>query len=144
MFRAFMELDKINESDLHESYNDFGDRQELINKLKSIGRHYNFDSYSNEQLFYIWKKEYAKHIEQESFNDASIDYAYCEECGRRLTDGGYCPVCDDGAEDLDESKVKSEYYCTDCGHFGYYFDDEVADGCCPKCRAHHGNFVKCE
>jgi hypothetical protein len=27
----------------------------------------------------------------------------CAKCGTRLTDGGYCPRCDDGAEDLDDS-----------------------------------------
>ena len=31
------------------------------------------------------------------------NYSYCTFCGKRLTDGGYCPVCDDGAEDLTET-----------------------------------------
>lgn len=32
----------------------------------------------------------------------------CDKCGARLTDGGYCPQCDDGAEDLDEALSASE------------------------------------
>lgn len=27
----------------------------------------------------------------------------CDKCGARLTDGGYCPRCDDGAEDLNDA-----------------------------------------
>lgn len=30
----------------------------------------------------------------------------CDKCGTRLTDGGFCPVCDDGASDLDENIEK--------------------------------------
>lgn len=26
-------------------------------------------------------------------------YKVCRKCGTRLTDGGYCPICDDGEED---------------------------------------------
>ena len=31
-----------------------------------------------------------------------IEIPTCEYCGTRLTDGGYCPVCDHGEEDLME------------------------------------------
>lgn len=32
----------------------------------------------------------------------------CPICGARLTDGGFCPRCDDGAEDLDENVEKHD------------------------------------
>lgn len=32
----------------------------------------------------------------------------CTKCGARLTDGGYCPQCDDGADDLDEDIEKHD------------------------------------
>lgn len=32
----------------------------------------------------------------------------CPVCGARLTDGGFCPRCDDGAEDLDENVEKHD------------------------------------
>ena len=32
----------------------------------------------------------------------------CPICGARLTDGGFCPRCDDGAEDLDENAEKHD------------------------------------
>ena len=32
----------------------------------------------------------------------------CPNCGARLTDGGYCPICDDGTEDLDEDIEKHD------------------------------------
>lgn len=110
MFRTFMELDKLNETiSIKESYDNFGDRQELIDKIKTLGRRYRFSKYSDEQLFNIWKKEFskeaAKKAEEAAFRDyymSKVEKPVCIECGRVLTDGGYCPVCDDGAEDLDE------------------------------------------
>lgn len=98
MFRAFMELDAI-----HESYDSFGDRQELIDKIKALGRHYYFDKYSNEQLYYIWQKEAAKEAEQaewRNYYNSKIKKPKCDQCNSLITDGGYCPVCDDGEEDL--------------------------------------------
>lgn len=142
ILRAFMELDKLQEG--------YDDRQTLINNLKSIGRNYKFEKYSTPQLFYIWQKESAKHSAAKSV--AKDDFvalepspvrATCGECGCALTDGGFCPVCDDGAEDITES-VKSEYHCSECGFTGLFYDEEVADGCCPNCHDHHGGFVKCD
>lgn len=98
MFRAFMELDK-----LHEAVDD---RNTLIANLRAIGRNYNFDKYSTAQLFRIWQKESEKHdLELEIQSDSAEDLIFCDECGLRLTDGGYCPSCDDGAEDLDEATL---------------------------------------
>lgn len=142
MFQAFMELDK-----LHESYSD---RAALIDNLKSIGRRYDFDKYSTPQLFYIWQKESAKGSKQSRKMSASVPEVrtrpQCDECGLTLTDGGYCPSCDDGAEDLFESTTgtKHEYMCDDCGFYGEFYDEAVADGCCPNCLNHHGNFNRCE
>lgn len=31
---------------------------------------------------------------------------YCDKCGTRLTDGGYCPVCDDGDEEALHEDIK--------------------------------------
>ena len=120
MFRAFMELDRLRESTSHietkESYDDFGDRQELITKIKSLGRRYYFDKYSDRQLFFIWQKESAKEAakraERELFNNYqdevldTFEYDYCETCGRELNPLGECPTCDLGDdsafEELDE------------------------------------------
>ena len=90
MFRAFMELDKLNES--------YCSRQDLIANLKSIGRNYKFDKYTDEQLYYIWQKESAKATNAskklgiETKPAISREILYCDECGTQLTDGGFCPV----------------------------------------------------
>lgn len=31
------------------------------------------------------------------------EYKYCNNCGNRLSDGGYCPLCDDGDESILET-----------------------------------------
>ena len=115
MFRALMELDKINEmTSISETYNDFGDRQELIAKIKALGRNYCFDKYSNKQLFKIWQKESSKEAQKRAEEAAYRDFyasktekPICAECGRLLSDVGYCPVCDDGEEELDEDIFNS-------------------------------------
>lgn len=140
MFRTFMELDKINESSR---------RQELIKNLKSIGRNYKFDKYTDDQLYHIWQKESEKARKKVTVNIPAKPRTilYCDECGTRLTDGGFCPVCDDGAEDLNESRLqtsaKSLYICSECG-FETELSEEDFDGCCPNCHDHHGGFGKCE
>lgn len=35
-----------------------------------------------------------------------VEIKYCPNCGTRLTDGGYCPVCDDGDEEALEEDTK--------------------------------------
>lgn len=37
--------------------------------------------------------------EEEGYFDDSQAGEVCDKCGKPLTDGGYCPVCDDGEED---------------------------------------------
>ena len=141
MFRAFMELDKLNEA--------YYSRQELINNLKSIGRNYKFDKYTDEQLYYIWQKESAKAHKKVTVDipAESRTVLYCDECGTQLTDGGFCPVCDDGADldecALQEADTKSLYICSECG-FETELSDNEFDGCCPNCHDHQGGFGKCE
>lgn len=132
MFRAFMELDKLQESvetiETKESYDDFGDRQELITKIKGLGRRYYFDKYSDRQLYFIWQKESAKEAarraERELFNsykDELIDipeYEYCENCGRELNPLGECPTCDLGDDSTHDDLDEAIQYCW----FGAYLD----------------------
>lgn len=98
MFRAFMELD--------EAYND---RQYFINELKKAGKNYNFNKYTDAQLYCMWQKlPKQPKITKEPKHDLDLDFEpeqkvdCCDECGTRLTDFGQCPICDLGEEDLDE------------------------------------------
>ena len=110
MFRAFMELDAINES--------CNNRLTLIDNIKKSGHNYNFDKYSDEQLYRIWQRiQMDQQEEQDALRDyynSKVEKPTCDNCGTSLTDGGYCPVCDDGAEDIYEELE----YCW----FGYYLD----------------------
>ncbi len=98
MFRAFMELDKIN-APLHEGLS----RQEIIYKLKALGRNYQFGKYSDGQLYrilqHVLKAEQENSTAIPEYPVTRTEYTTCDSCGRRLSDGGYCPVCDDGEED---------------------------------------------
>lgn len=40
-----------------------------------------------------------------------VELKYCPNCGTRLTDGGYCPVCDDGDEEALEEDIISLENC---------------------------------
>jgi hypothetical protein len=111
MFRAFMELDEA-----------YSDRQYFIDELKKAGKNYNFNKYTDAQLYRMCQRlqkpaEMAKEPEHELDLDfeSERDLEYCD-CGERLTDFGQCPVCDLGEEDLTED-VK---YCW----FGYYLDKD--------------------
>jgi hypothetical protein len=110
MFRAFMELD--------EAYND---RQTFIYELKKAGKNYNFDKYTDAQLYrMVQRLRQPKIVKKEPVHELDLDFdtrepEYCE-CGARLSDAGYCPICHDGEEDLTED-VK---YCW----FGYYLDKD--------------------
>ena len=106
MFRAFIELDDINSNNsIKESYDHFGDRDELIDKIRQTGRRYNFEKYSNEQLYRMWRRIQAQLDVEDALATAEIpdNHSYCSDCGCMLTDGGFCPVCDDGVDNLDES-----------------------------------------
>ena len=101
---TFMELDKLYES--AERLN----RGQLIKNIKDLGKNYNFDKYSDEQLYRMWQRlqndldktatmqEYTNELKTSNANT-------CQECSMKLTDGGMCPKCDDGEEDLAEAKL---------------------------------------
>lgn len=98
MFRVFMELD--------EAYND---RQSLIDVIKRSGKNYNFNKYTDAQLYRMTQRlqqprvavKAPKHELDLDFESAE-DFAYCDFCGTRLTDFSVCPVCDLGEEDINE------------------------------------------
>jgi len=110
MFRTFMELD--------EAYND---RQFHIDELKKAGKNYNFNKYTDAQLYRMWQRlQKPTCAVKEPEHELDLDFdtkepEYCE-CGVRLTDFGQCPVCDLGEEDLKEDLQ----YCW----FGYYLDKD--------------------
>lgn len=97
LFRAFMELD--------ENYND---RLMLINDIRKAGKNYNFNKFTDAQLYRIWQRlQKPVKAVKEPIHELDLDFEpeknidYCE-CGVRLTDFGQCPVCDIGEEDLTE------------------------------------------
>lgn len=97
IINAFMELDKLAES--------YISREELIANLKAMGKNYNFDRHSTGSLYNIWKKAVEAEETRKSVPDTKpvIKRATCDFCGATLTDGGFCPLCDDGVEDYEES-----------------------------------------
>jgi predicted RNA-binding Zn-ribbon protein involved in translation (DUF1610 family) len=143
IINAFMELDKLNES--------FDDRHELISKLKALGKNYYFDKYSDEQLYCMLEKAEEEKAMQDALSANAADKVKhtCSNCNTELTDGEFCPNCDDGRNDLvyeefgTSGKIKSTYMCDECGFEVDMYDDEF-DGCCPNCHDHSGGFGKCE
>ncbi len=116
LFRAFMELDEINEG---------LSRQEIISRLKALGKNYNFDRFPDRQLFGMLRDAEAKKEREKTTmatHDLDLDFEpvkdfdCCDFCGTRLTDSGQCPACDLGEEDLREDLI----YCW----FGYYLDKD--------------------
>ena len=92
MFRAFMELD--------EAYND---RQSLIDVIKRSGKNYNFDKYTDAQLYRMAQRLQQPRVAvKEPKHELDLDFepeqehACCDFCGTRLTDFGQCPVCELG------------------------------------------------
>lgn len=104
---AFNTLNSIYTKPLKES-SQFTDRQYLIDRIKNTGRNYNFDKWTDAQLFAMWQR-----IAQEELNKAKLassilkakDAEYCKDCGTQLSDDGSCPRCDTDfgwEENLDE------------------------------------------
>jgi hypothetical protein len=97
IFRAFMELDEA-----------YTNRQSMIDAIKKAGKQYNFEKYTDAQLFRIWQRlQKSEKDIKEPKHELDLDFddrfaGCCEYCGRKLSDGGFCPVCDDGEEDLNE------------------------------------------
>lgn len=106
---TFRELSAIYDN----SYNiteAFTDRNILIANIKSTGRNYNFDRWSDTQLYRMWQR-----IQQEEHNkkiarkiltnmERKRNTKYCVDCGTQLSDSGRCHKCDTefGFEELDE------------------------------------------
>jgi hypothetical protein len=99
---TFMDLDKLYESKQWLS------REMLISNIKNSGKwHYKFYKYSDEQLYRMWERIQSEDEEKAAMQEyhdqiAAEWYDTCTECGVRLNDGGTCPICDDGEEDLYE------------------------------------------
>lgn len=98
MFRAFMELDKINESS--------PSLLSMINDLKTWGKAYpSLEHKPYGQVWNIWNKERAAQNEKQAYAEVATlpkeEKPVCGECGRLLNAGGECPVCDDGEEHYD-------------------------------------------
>lgn len=94
---TFMDLDKLYEA------NQWLDRKTIVNKLKCLGKwHYKFDKYSDEQLYRMLErtqKEAEEEAAMQEYSDLlSVKDRVCSECSTSLTDGGLCPMCDDGEE----------------------------------------------
>ena len=81
-------------------------RADLINHLKQAGCNYNFDKYTDAQLFRMWQKKASqvkKKFEPKHELDLDFDeedYKQCDFCGQRLNLLDQCPICDLGDEDL--------------------------------------------
>lgn len=106
MFRAFIELDKLSES--------YMSRQEIISDLTAAGKRYDFDKYTDAQLYRIWEKTTCASEMPALPNEKvkpSRKRPTCATCNTELTDGGFCPRCDDGVEDFDESLVNKKKSC---------------------------------
>lgn len=109
LFRAFMELDEINEG---------LSRQEIISRLRALGKRYNFDRFPDKQLYGMLRdaeekkarENAAKKVDHEldlDFEPAE-DFTCCDFCGMRLNDSGQCPACDLGEEDLNEEAFENK------------------------------------
>lgn len=78
----------------------FNDRHNIIANIKNTGRNYNFDKWSDAQLYRMWqriqKEEHDKKIARKILDDAekARNIKYCSECGTQLSDCGTCPRCD--------------------------------------------------
>jgi hypothetical protein len=91
---AFMELDKLYES------RQWLDREALIKNIKNCGKwNYRFAKYSDQQLYRMWERIKDEQEIKLEYSTVAGSYDTCPECGIRLSDGGYCPVCKDGEED---------------------------------------------
>jgi hypothetical protein len=107
MLNAFIELDKLAESKtIKESSEDILNRVEIIERLESLGKYYDFDRFSTPQLWRMLEKaEVAKEKQDalKKYHKTKSMRSTCNTCGHELTDGGYCPSCDDGDDLFNES-----------------------------------------
>jgi hypothetical protein len=94
----------------------FNDREKLIAEITNAGYRYNFDKYTNRQLFHIRNWAISQATKQSKkplvldWSDLALelDYDYCENCGRELNPLGECPTCDLGDDSAFESLNNSD------------------------------------
>lgn len=101
---------------------DFKDRQKSIRCLKDLGKNYNFDRFSDQQLYVMCKKAQREaqqlaqeHAEMEDELENCPEAQTCPQCGGPLNDAGECPKCDlgDENESLKEEDTKKYNYKSD-------------------------------
>lgn len=108
---------------VRESLEEGMSRDSMITELQKLGKNYNFNKYTDAQLYRMYQREANKPIEK-SIGDIEQEYKdsrLCPQCRHELTDAGECPVCDLGDEEergshqlfhLDESLMDSLPYYT--------------------------------
>lgn len=102
MLRAFVELDEA-----------YSDRQLSIDTLKKAGKNYNFDKYTDAQLYRMAQRVTQPKVAVKApAHELDLDFEprnieRCEFCNTQLTDLGQCPKCELGEEDLQEWKTFS-------------------------------------
>lgn len=81
----------------------FMSRKRMIDELQYLGKeHWNFDRFTDAQLFRMLEKERAKNAPAAKVErEPDLLSGTCENCGAKLNDGGTCPSCDDGEEQLE-------------------------------------------
>lgn len=111
-------------------------RDSMISELKAKGKNYNFNRFTDAQLYRIYEREINKKIEEPSISkeeDEFIEIKKCPQCNHQLTDSGECPVCDLGDEEersthmlyLDESLFNESR--VDPKVFEFNIHDRVAE-----------------
>lgn len=107
LFSVFSGLDVLTEASCT--------RFELISKLRAAGKNYNFNKYTDAQLYrMVQKLQKPIKVVKEPEHDLDLDFepadtfACCDFCGTRLTDFNQCPICDLGEEDLAEGIFDSK------------------------------------
>lgn len=90
LVEIFMELDKLYEASMN--------RQACIDRLEALGKNYNFEKYSDAQIYRMLEKAEKEKADNEAIANNADERHACGECGCVLTDSGLCPVCNDGEE----------------------------------------------
>ena len=89
-------------------------REQMISELQKAGKRFYFPKYTDGQIYNMYMKYVVNApkvvddtiaVEQEP--EVFEEKPTCPDCGTRLTDGGYCPKCYDGEEDMDEMLTES-------------------------------------
>ena len=105
-------------------------RDDMIADLKAIGKNYNFNKYTDAQIYRIHQREMNKKVVEPTpaladiDNEEDVEYietSNCPRCNHQLTDAGQCPVCDLG----DEEERSSHLLHLDENLFDRRVDPEV-------------------